>query len=107
MDNVEQQASSGEVMKLRTAFKIWGICLGIFILLCFGGYYFDLLGAIAFFFYLGAGFYLNRNVLARLVEWHPVYNTLDNVTSEKLKFFIGWPILYLPLFVKLGIDKVL
>lgn len=37
----------------------------------------------------------------------PLYNTLYNVTSAKLKFFFFWPLTYLFLFMRLGINKVL
>jgi len=97
-------------MSLRSAFLRWLICLGVFIFLVsldsqanepsrYGG--------LALFFYIGAGFYLSRSVLRRIVEWHPMYNTLHNVTSGKIKFFLFWPIAYFFLFMRLGINKML
>src|SRR5699024_2280747 len=46
-------------------------------------------------------------VLRKVIEWHPMYNTLGNVTSDKLKFFFLWPITYFLLFIRLGVNKVL
>ncbi len=102
--NNEQQS-----MRLRVAFLHWAGCLGVFVLLVvlassFGS---SLFGNLAFLFYIGAGFYLSRAVLRKIIEWHPMYNTLYNVTSDKLKFFFLWPITYFFLFVRLGINKVL
>lgn len=57
--------------------------------------------------YFAAGAYLNRVVLRRLIEWHPMYATLDNVVSEKLKFFFLWPIMYPILFFQLLVNAVL
>lgn len=96
-------------MRLRTAFLYWAGCFGAFILLVIIASSFDssFFGNLAFFFYLGAGFYLSRSVLRKIIEWHPMYNTLYNVTSEKLKFFFFWPITYFCLFLRLGINKVL
>lgn len=62
-------------------------------------------GALAFFGYFIAGFIMNRVVLRGLIEWHPVYNTIDNVASGKLKTLVLWPITYPVLFFKLGVIK--
>lgn len=103
--NNEQPAA----MRLRVAFLHWAVCLGGFILLLILAMSFSssLLGWLAFFFYIGAGIYLNRGVLRKLIEWHPMYNTLYNVTSTKLKFFLFWPLTYFFLFMRLGVNKVL
>lgn len=55
--------------------------------------------------YLVLGFILNRVVLRGLIEWHPVYNTIENVSSSKLRALIFWPLSYLVLFFKLGVVK--
>ncbi|HHW4679329.1 MAG TPA: hypothetical protein ACQGQH_07795 [Xylella sp.] len=62
-------------------------------------------GAIPFCGYFIFGFIMNRLVLRRLIEWHPVYNTLENVSSSKLSALILWPISYPILFVRLVINK--
>lgn len=96
-------------MRLREAFLRWVGCLGGFILLLVlaSSLQSKLFGNAAFFGYFGAGFYLNRCVLRKLIEWHPMYNTLYNVSSAKLKFFLFWPLMYFFLFIRLGINKVL
>lgn len=101
----EQQA----VMRLRIAFFHWAGCLAAFIILVVLASSFNssVFGWLAFFEYIAAGVYLNRGVLRKLIEWHPMYNTLDNVASTKLKFFFFWPITYLFLFIRLGINKIL
>jgi len=55
--------------------------------------------------YLFAGFYLNRAVLRRLIEWHPMYNTLENVAKAKIIAFLLWPFVYAKLFIQLAIIK--
>lgn len=107
MDTDIEQGSN--VIKLRVAFLLWSICLVIlFFVFVIGGYFnIQSIGTVALIFYLAAGVYLNRKVLANLIEWHPMYNTLDNVTSDKLKFFALWPLMYPVLFMKLGIQKLL
>lgn len=55
--------------------------------------------------YLGVGVYLNRVVLRGLIEWHPIYNTVENVSSGKLKMLLLWPITYPFLFIRLGIAQ--
>lgn len=62
-------------------------------------------GTIPFFAYFVFGFIMNRLVLRGLIEWHPVYNTIENVSSSKLRSLIFWPISYPALFFKLGVIK--
>ncbi len=62
-------------------------------------------GVIAFVGYVVLGFLLNRIVLRGLIEWHPVYNTLENVSSAKLGMLTLWPIRYPALFFKLLVSK--
>ncbi len=62
-------------------------------------------GAIPFFGYFGSGFLLNRVVLRNLIEWHPMYNTLYNVSSAKLWYLLVWPIAYAGLFFRLMVTK--
>lgn len=103
------EVSNEQGMQLRVAFLHWAICLGILVMLVFIAATFNvgILGTLAFIFYFGAGFYLSRSVLRRIIDWHPMYDTLYNVTSEKLRFFFLWPITYLFLFMRLGINKIL
>lgn len=57
--------------------------------------------------YFAFGFYLNRVVLRGLIEWHPLYNYVENVAKGKLAYFLLWPVAYPVLFFQLAIDKVL
>jgi hypothetical protein len=100
-------ANGDEVMRLRTAFMHWASCVCIWTVLLILSAYIKMAGGLAFFFYFAAGAYLNKAVLPRIVEWHPMYNTLANVTSEKLKLFVFWPLTYLILIVKLGVNKLI
>ncbi|WCF29634.1 hypothetical protein [Xylella fastidiosa] len=62
-------------------------------------------GSIPFFAYFVFGFIMNRVVLRGLIEWHPIYNTIENVSGSKLSALIFWPISYLALFFRLGVIK--
>lgn len=57
--------------------------------------------------YFVFGFVLNRKVLRGLIEWHPVYNTLENVSSAKMSSLLLWPLSYANLFFQLIVTKVL
>ncbi|POZ60945.1 hypothetical protein C2I19_16230 [Chromobacterium alticapitis] len=57
------------------------------------------------FTYIGCGFLLNRLVLRGLIEWHPVYDTLQNVSSEKLGMLLVWPFRYPALFFQLLVHR--
>lgn len=98
-----------QTLSVRAGFKIYCICLSVFIALLFIsfslGYQFLFYPILAVYIYCGV--YLNRNVLRRLIEWHPMYNTLNNVAGAKFKQAVFWPFSYLALFIQLGINKVL
>lgn len=104
-DHVKDQ----EGMRLRVAFAHWITLLIIFIALSVAAstYSSSTLTNLAFLCYFGAGIYLNRSVLRKIIEWHPMYNTIENVSSAKVKYFLFWPIAYLFLFIRLGINKVI
>jgi len=57
--------------------------------------------------WLLSGAWLSRTVLRRLVEWHPVYNTLETVSNIKLRLLITWPITYPGLYLRILIDRYL
>jgi hypothetical protein len=103
--------SVGEVqtktqMTIGKGFGIYTALLAVLIVLIkLSGSLSGFPGIIPFAFYLVAGFMLNRIVLRGLIEWHPVYNTLDNVSSGKLRSLILWPLVYPSLFFKLGVVK--
>lgn len=96
-------------MRLRMAIAHWAVCLviNIFLVGLFLPFDTTIAGYVGCIFYFCAGIYLNRTVLRKIIEWHPIYNTLHDVSSGKLRFFIFWPIQYFGLFVRLCIDKVL
>jgi len=55
--------------------------------------------------YLGAGIFLNRAVLRGLIKWHPVYNTIENVSRSKFRQMLLWPFSYPALFIQMGVAK--
>lgn len=57
--------------------------------------------------YLVAGAFLNIAVFRNLIEWHPVWNTLDIVSGTKIKMLIFWPIAYPVLFLRLAVATYL
>ena len=97
-------------MSLQAAFIHYAICFIIFgVTMSLSKMIFStsISMIVSLIVYLGLGIYLSRAVLANLIEWHPVYSTLQNVASSKLKMLLLWPIQYLSLFFKLGVNKVL
>lgn len=107
MEDAVNQGS--QAMGLRTAFKKYSICMAAFIAVLTIAIWAssETLGWLAFFVYCGCGIYLNRTVLRSIVEWHSMYNTILNVSRAKLNQAAWWPISYLTLFIRLGINKVL
>lgn len=85
--------------------KIYGACLVLSAVIIAGlGYWLGpvgyVMGALVYF---SCGIYLNIRLLKNLVEWHSVYNTLNNVSSEKLAFILAWPLKYIVLFIQIAI----
>ena len=111
MDQKEttQQSAEDTSMRLRVATLHWAGCLTLFIILAYIAAKFNsgVFANLAFLAYFGSGIYLGRAVLRRIIEWHPTYSTLYNVTSAKLWMFFLWPAQYFFLFMRLGINKVL
>jgi len=66
----------------------------------------NLLSGIAWV-YVASGFVMTRIVMRGLIEWHPHYNTLDNVFSTKLSMFVLWPLQMPMLLFKLMVNKVM
>ena len=62
-------------------------------------------GEISVIIYIAGGVCLNRFVLRRIVVWHPIYNTVDNVYKGKLHMFAFWPVSYPILLIKLAVVK--
>ena len=93
---------------LRKSIKIYLICWAVLIgaitlanLIGNGG------GWLLLAAYLGCGIYLNRAVLRKLIEWHAIYNTLENVSNAKLTAVVFWPFSYAFLFIRIAINKAL
>jgi glucan phosphoethanolaminetransferase (alkaline phosphatase superfamily) len=105
----DAEKSTGAAIGIRVAFLHWAACLGIFTLLVIAAFNFTstIVTWLAVIQYFASGIYLNRRVLRNLIEWHPMHNTLSNVASAKTNFFLFWPLHYLLLFVRLGINRVL
>jgi len=57
--------------------------------------------------YFCIGIFLNRKVLRNLVKFHPIYDTLTNVSNTKLTAIVVWPVFYVVIFIKLAIVKYL
>jgi len=57
--------------------------------------------------YIGAGVFLNRTVLRNLIQWHPMYNTLDNVFKAKVIHVIFWPLTYFALILKIAVVRAI
>jgi hypothetical protein len=81
------------------------LLVGLFILIRLTGVFSWFSGMIPFLAYFVFGFLMNRWVLRGLIEWHPVYNTIANVSRGKLRSLIFWPISYPVLFFQLGVVK--
>lgn len=78
-----------------------GACLGISLLIMLKSAPIGVLG------YLAIGVFMSRFVMRRLVEWHPQYNTLNNVVGAKVWMVVLWPVRMLFLLVQLSVNHVL
>lgn len=58
-------------------------------------------------FHIAVGANLNIKVLRRLIEWHEMYNTVNNVAGAKIRMIIFWPLAYPILYLKLAAAKFL
>jgi hypothetical protein len=95
-------------MTIGKAWRFYFACIVGVVLLGFLGAALFHGGAGLLFFlilYLVAGFIMNRLVLRDLVAWHPVYNTVENVSKGKLGMLLVWPVRYPVLFFKLLVVK--
>lgn len=105
MSDIDVQSSEPS-MTTQKAFAIYAGCLGVLLVLIALAANFSFVpGILVFVAYLILGFVLNRVVLRGLIEWHPVYNTLENVSSAKLSMLGLWPIRYPALFFRLLVTK--
>ena len=95
-------------LRLRVAVAHWAACAVAWAAVC-GAVAAGLPGGAGLVLasYLGAGVWLNRRVLRRLVDWHPVHATLDNMSRTKLSGLLLWPLVYPVLFFRLAVVRVL
>lgn len=102
---------SSNTITLKRAFIIYVVVLLVFCVISYGLFFliqFDITSIFLFvFLYLTGGIYLNRAVLRKIVEWHPVHSTVENVYKTKLGMIALWPILYPILILKLIVVKFL
>jgi hypothetical protein len=108
MSIVADDASRGTegLMSLGKAFMIYGCAIVALIV-----------GAVAasaakwpllyFAVYFACGVFLNRTVLRNLITYHPVYNTLGNVFSTKVRALVFWPLSYLMLMTKIAVVRAI
>lgn len=95
---------SKDVLNLRDA---WIIYIVILLVFCIVSLLTILIQTVflSLIAYVACGIYLNRIVLRRIIVWHPVYNTVENVFKGKLYMLFLWPISYPILLLKLAVDK--
>ena len=93
-------------MTIGKGWLFYFVALIVFILVCSIGRA-ATLGAVVIdvILYFVIGFVMNRMVLRGLIEWHPVYNTIENVSKGKLGMLLVWPVRYPILFFKLLVVK--
>jgi len=105
MSDAEIQSTEPQ-MTTGKAIGIYAGCLAtLFALISLAATFKSFPGVLAVVAYLTLGFLLNRIVLRGLIEWHPVYNTLKNVSSAKLGMMLLWPLRYPVLFFQLLVSK--
>ena len=105
MSDMEKDAGT-PVMPMSRALLLYLACLLGFMLVLMLRAGVDWLSSwVPIVAYLGAGIFLNRTVLRALIEWHPVYNTIENVARSKFRQMLLWPFSYPALFIQLGVAK--
>jgi hypothetical protein len=52
------------------------------------------------------GVFLLKKVQNKLISYHPIYDTIDNVATDKFNSIIFWTIRYPFLFIKLSISRL-
>lgn len=107
MDEIKRTDSVGQI-SLIAAIAIYGALAGMLVV-CYRLAVEPSqisLGALAGY-YFASGIVLNIIVLRRLVQWHEMYNTIDNVAGAKVRMILLWPLAYPFLFIKILIVKFL
>lgn len=49
---------------------------------------------------------MTKVVMGGLIEWHPMYNTIANVFSEKIRMFFMWPLTMAVLLIKMSVNMI-
>lgn len=55
--------------------------------------------------YIVIGVALNLVVLRNLIEFHPIYNTIEHQSGAKISMILLWPIKYPMLYMKIFVTK--
>ena len=105
MSDAETQSATPAMTTGKAIMLYAGALVVLFVLIALTAKVQSFPGIVAFGGYLALGFLLNRVVLRGLIEWHPMYDTLENVASAKLGMLVLWPLKYLGLFFQLLITK--
>lgn len=105
MSDAETQSAMPSMTTGKAIMLYIGAVVVLFVLIALAAKIQSFPGIIAFVGYLVLGFLLNRVVLRGLIEWHPMYNTLENVASAKLGMAVLWPLKYPGLFFQLLVTK--
>lgn len=66
-----------------------------------------MIGVLALIIHFGFGYVMTRYVMGRLIEFHPMHNTIANVFSAKLWMFLLWPLRMPVLLFKLTVNSSL
>ncbi|WP_310665724.1 hypothetical protein [Burkholderia multivorans] len=101
-----RRSGGGGLMSLGKAF---GFYMAAVVALIAGAVIAGISKAVIVYFvvYFACGIFLNRTVLRNLITFHPVYNTLHNVFSTKVRALIFWPISYLVLIGKIAVVRAI
>jgi hypothetical protein len=108
MSDMQERPDGGRQMTMRKALSYYAAALVVTLAVASAATQVEWWpGWTAALVYLLIGIALNRIVLRGLIQWHPVYNTVENVAGAKLRMMLFWPATYLLLFFKLGVSKYL
>ena len=99
-------SSAPAEMPLAKAWGYYFICLGACVFAGLILFEFNVLWLLVIPYFI-FGVLLSRSVLRNLVRFHPIYNTLSNVSSTKVTAVVAWPIFYVATLLKLAIVKYL
>lgn len=101
----KEQIENG--MPLKKGIFIYLAVLSVFSVVASLCIKFSIIFDIWILIYFVAGIFLNRVVFRSLVDMHPIYSTLANVSNSKLKQMLFWPLSYPLLFFRLTTAKYL